>query len=398
MGKGSAHLDLNLNFNSWVDNDGLEYVEQDIELEVMENPDDFLPQVLRQEPFDCIEKLVDSLTCKTNSNIINYDVGFSIIEDDSELDKTETILSDEISNNTVLVEESIKEDNRISDISEKGSISNNITESKSKESLKMYYIFGGFCLCSLIFFGVSYLMWYLDNSNVNNVVSNVIAETTTKHNLVSKDIYTSSDVIEDIQVGQVYDFLEVDFEPLVKRNSDVHAYLKVKGVEGIEYPVMQTMDNEYYLDKDIDRNKSGAGWLFADCRNNLDIMQFNTIIYGHNRVDGLMFGKLKQLLKSEVNSTPDADKIYFNTKTSKMIFEICSIYVTTYDDWEYYDVDFSEKGKENFIERLNRLNEVPVFSRSDLSTMDTFLTLSTCHGGAGTEKRLVVHARLVAIN
>lgn len=382
MDKGSAHLDLNLNFNSWVDSDGLEYVEQDIELEVVEEPIKLLPQVLRQDTFDCIVKLVDSLT------INNNDVGFSIIED----------TDDSNSNINTDVELDLNiEDNKISERDEEDSISNNLAEGKNKESLKIYYIFGGFCLCSLIFFGVSYLMWYLDNSNVNNVVSNVIAETTTKHNLVSKDIYTSSDVIEDIQVGQVYDFLEVDFEPLIKRNSDVHAYLKVKGVEGLEYPVMQTMDNEYYLDKDIDRNKSGAGWLFADCRNNLDFMQFNTIIYGHNRIDGLMFGKLKQLLKDEVNSVPDADKIYFNTKTSKMIFEICSVYVTTYDDWEYYDVDFSEKGKQNFIERLNRLNEVPVFSRSDLSTMDTFLTLSTCHGGAGTEKRLVVHARLVAI-
>lgn len=382
MDKGSAHLDLNLNFNSWVDSDGLEYVEQDIELEVVEEPIKLLPQVLRQDTFDCIVKLVDSLT------INNNDVGFSIIED---TDDSNSNINTDVELNLNI------EDNKISERDEEDSISNNLAEGKNKESLKIYYIFGGFCLCSLIFFGVSYLMWYLDNSNVNNVVSNVIAETTTKHNLVSKDIYTSSDVIEDIQVGQVYDFLEVDFEPLIKRNSDVHAYLKVKGVEGLEYPVMQTMDNEYYLDKDIDRNKSGAGWLFADCRNNLDFMQFNTIIYGHNRIDGLMFGKLKQLLKDEVNSVPDADKIYFNTKTSKMIFEICSVYVTTYDDWEYYDVDFSEKGKQNFIERLNRLNEVPVFSRSDLSTMDTFLTLSTCHGGAGTEKRLVVHARLVAI-
>lgn len=272
-----------------------------------------------------------------------------------------------------------------------------IIEKVKPKSLKMYYIFGGFCICSLIFFSTSYALWYLDNNSTKGVVSNVIAETTSKHKLVSTDIFTDNETIKEIQVGQVFDFLEVDFEPLIERNNDVWAYLKVAGVQGLEYPVMQTTDNEYYLDKDIDKHKSGAGWLFVDCRNNLELMQFNTIIYGHNRVDGLMFGKLKNLLKGDVVKQDNADKIYFNTRTGEMIYEVCSVYVTTYDDWEYYDVDFSEKQKENFITRLNKLNQAPIFARSDLSTLDSFLTLSTCYGGAGTEKRLVVHARLIAL-
>jgi hypothetical protein len=80
-----------------------------------------------------------------------------------------------------------------------------------------------------------------------------------------------------------------------------------------------------------------------------------------------------------------------------MIYEIVSIYVTTFDDYEYYDISFSENGKLNFIERLKKLNQVEAFAKDNLSTMDNYLTLSTCYGGAGTEKRLVVHARLVVV-
>ena len=41
-------------------------------------------------------------------------------------------------------------------------------------------------------------------------------------------------------------YLNVDFDALLKRNSDTKAWLKVDGTS-VNYPVVQTTDNTYYL-------------------------------------------------------------------------------------------------------------------------------------------------------
>ena len=91
----------------------------------------------------------------------------------------------------------------------------------------------------------------------------------------------------------------------------------------------------------------------------------------------------------------DTQYINFITPYNNSVYQICSVYVTSYDSWRYYDTRFdSDEEKQEFINWINNQNQVDNFKRSDLSIMDNFLTLSTCYGAAGTTDRLVVHARL----
>ena len=64
-------------------------------------------------------------------------------------------------------------------------------------------------------------------------------------------------------------FLSVGFDELNAKNSDTVAWLKVAGTK-VNYPVVQTNNNDYYLTHAFDKTVNEAGWLFADYRSNLD--------------------------------------------------------------------------------------------------------------------------------
>lgn len=71
-------------------------------------------------------------------------------------------------------------------------------------------------------------------------------------------------------------------------------WLRFKHPSVISYPVLQSEDNDYYLHKDLDGSYKYSGTVFMDFHNSLDLMDSNTILYGHNMADGSMFGSLKK--------------------------------------------------------------------------------------------------------
>ncbi len=85
--------------------------------------------------------------------------------------------------------------------------------------------------------------------------------------------------------------ISVDFELLIKKNSDIIGWLCCPDTP-INYAVVRAGDNDYYLRRDLDKQYSYSGTLFADFRNKGDFSDKNTIIYGHNMKNASMFGTL----------------------------------------------------------------------------------------------------------
>ena len=79
-------------------------------------------------------------------------------------------------------------------------------------------------------------------------------------------------------------------------NSDVVGWIQVAGTN-INYPIVQSNDNDFYLNHSFDKSINGAGWVFMDYRNNPSSFDKNTIIYAHSRVDGSMFHTLRNVVK-----------------------------------------------------------------------------------------------------
>ncbi|MDL2234668.1 class B sortase [Christensenellaceae bacterium OttesenSCG-928-L17] len=82
----------------------------------------------------------------------------------------------------------------------------------------------------------------------------------------------------------------IDFGTLQRVNPDVKAWLVSEGT-AINYPVVQGADNSHYLKRLYDGTRKKAGCLFIDYENE-PFKDKNTIIYGHNMLDGSMFAEL----------------------------------------------------------------------------------------------------------
>ena len=84
---------------------------------------------------------------------------------------------------------------------------------------------------------------------------------------------------------------------LLAQNPDTVGYITIDGTQ-VDNPVVQTADNEYYLDHGFDGQEFRAGTVFMDCTDSFgaypDQWSENIVLYGHNMADNTMFGSLRQ--------------------------------------------------------------------------------------------------------
>ena len=79
----------------------------------------------------------------------------------------------------------------------------------------------------------------------------------------------------------------------------------------MEYPVVRSTNNSFYLNHSFDKSKNLAGWIFADYKNKFDNTDKNIVIYGHNMRDDSMFGSLKNILNSDWYDNEENTNIWF---------------------------------------------------------------------------------------
>ena len=191
-------------------------------------------------------------------------------------------------------------------------------------------------------------------------------------------------------VSSYYKNYEKVFDTLLNINSDTKGWITVNNTR-IDYPVVQAKDNEYYLKRDFNKHRNSMGWVFMDYRNDIDILNQNTIIYGHNINGGIMFGTLRYALNKNWSQKDENRIITFNTLNSSMKWKIFSIYripnTTDYLYTTFYDHD-------KYQAFLDLITERSIYDfEEELDTSDKILTLSTCHDRG--KDRIVLHAKLI---
>lgn len=252
-------------------------------------------------------------------------------------------------------------------------------------------------LCLLIFFLVmlivflfsliKVIMWIIDNNNTNDIIKKV-ADTYE----INEKSYDNEVIINENEKDIYFDymklkFIDVDINKLKTFNPDTIGFIKVMGTN-INYPFVQTIDNDYYLNRSYDKTYNNAGWIFLDYRNN-EFNDKNTIIYGHGRINGTMFGSLKDTLKSSWQNNKDNYIIKISTEKENSIWQIFSVYkIATTSD--YLQTTFSDNEFESFISLIKERSSYNF--ETNVTNEDKVLTLSTCYND---NDKMVVHAKLI---
>ena len=235
--------------------------------------------------------------------------------------------------------------------------------------------------------------WLKDNKEIENISDDVVKDTKVKEKEDTKNtenVNPPEDLSNDYWDYIKMNLLEVDFNELLRKNPDTVGWIEVKGTN-INYPIVQTTDNSYYLNHAFDGSKNEAGWVFMDYRNDSVNFNQNTIIYAHSRLTGSMFGSLKNILNSSWYTNKNNHIIRLSTPIENTMWQVFSVYTIPK---ESYYITPSFNSNEAYLEFLNTIkSRSEVDFSGTVNTNDKILTLSTCKDNFGN--RVVMHAKLI---
>lgn len=169
-------------------------------------------------------------------------------------------------------------------------------------------------------------------------------------------------------------------------NPDYQGWLQIENTN-IDYPVVRSVDNHFYLDRDFLKEKSELGAIFMDYRNIGNFNDRHTAIYGHYTWTGKMFGDLHKYKNDDFSK--DNRIIKFNTLFGEREFEIFSVYIDSAED---YKLKFDFKDDNEYKDYLAGLNDLSIHNfKSNLDSEKLLITLATCSYEVGNG-RLIIHA------
>ena len=134
----------------------------------------------------------------------------------------------------------------------------------------VYQVVFLFSITLLIIAANGIFNWWNDNQKIDNLTKDInnsvsIEEKAPDPNL-TENINPPEDDTEEANDYWDYmkmDLLSVDFTELLTKNKDTVGWIKVNGTN-INYPIVQSTDNNYYLKHAFDGSANDAGWIYAD--------------------------------------------------------------------------------------------------------------------------------------
>ncbi len=265
---------------------------------------------------------------------------------------------------------------------------------KESKKYKLYKFCLSFSLVIFIFSSIIIANWLKQGTNIKQLETKIIEKAPIEEVIEEGTVYN---IDEQVNESLYWKYLNtplssVQFTDLLKENSDTVGWLIVNETN-INYPVVQTNNNDYYLTHAFDKSSNNAGWVYADYRDNFNILNKNLIIYGHGRKDKIMFGSLTKTLDKSWYSKEQNQIIQLSTLKYNTMWQIFSIYTKEAESY-YITTDFDSN--QEYATFLKEMNDRSIYNFGvNLSTDDKILTLSTCYNDNGI--RLVVHAKLVKI-
>lgn len=164
--------------------------------------------------------------------------------------------------------------------------------------------------------------------------------------------------------------ISVDFKTLKAENEDVVGWIYCEDTP-INYPILQSEKNSFYLHHQPDKTYNASGSIFLDCKNAPDFSDVKSIIYGHNMRLGTMFGSLKNYKQQEYYD--EHPVMYLFTPDGDYMIELFAGIVISGRS-ETYNVTIDDR--ESLIEKA--MTESTFAAEVKVTDEDQFLLLSTC--------------------
>lgn len=188
-----------------------------------------------------------------------------------------------------------------------------------------------------------------------------------------------------------------EYKNLYNKNKSLIGWVKIDDTN-IDYPVMQTSDNEYYLDHNLNQeyDKNGSIFMDKDC----DVLQPSTnfILYGHHMKSGQMFGNLDRY--SSEAYYKEHPYIQFDTIYERGTYQVMYVFRShvyseeeiAFKYYQFIDVN-SEKEFDSYMQEMAAMSYYDTGVTAEYG--DQLLTLSTCDYQE-KDGRFVVVAKKIA--
>ena len=165
-----------------------------------------------------------------------------------------------------------------------------ITYFKKREEQPEYFLV--FVLCIFTFIAIYNIFFIVEqplinhenelktnkiDHNTNNQEVNIIEDNTNN----SSSPNTKNQEVNPFRIYNQYSLEQVNFSSLKNINSDTVAWLSVDYTT-INYPIVQTTNNSFYLSHSFDKSYRNNGWTFMDFRNDPNMEDYNTIFIKSN--------------------------------------------------------------------------------------------------------------------
>lgn len=268
-------------------------------------------------------------------------------------------------------------------------------ELRRKEKKKKRIIAICIPICAICF--GYFLLYYNDVLKSNAEVADLIAlkESEAESNTSYMDnnevvIHRTEEI--DTDVPEIL----AEYKTLHNKNKKLIGWIKIDDTI-IDYPVMQTVNNEYYLDHNFNQEEDRNGCIFMDYQCDVVKGCDNMILYGHHMQSGKMFGTLNKY--SSESYYKEHPTIQFDTIYEKGQYEIMYVFrskVYSEEEVTFKYYQFINAGSEQeFNSYMNEMAALSLYDTGVTATYgDKLLTLSTCDYQENDGRFVVVAKRV----
>ena len=271
------------------------------------------------------------------------------------------------------------------------------------------------CICVFIYSGFTLIRSFVDYKRGDELYSS-IADSIFDGNLGGQhavsmalsarqsvpmpDYYTglssdSSELDEELSGGSYnvkFEQMKANLNYLKTVNPDIYGYIYIPDTS-ISLPIVQSDDNDYYLDHAYTGEYMACGSIFADWKASSIITDNrNTVLYGHNMNNGTMFNNVTKFLDEDFFLNTNIEIYTFDgiyTYEPFAIFETISTY-------KYFRMKFD--GDADFVSFCEEMQNKSLYNRNiEFTGKDRIITLSTCTNSFTSVGRYALHARLIKV-